>query len=74
MSAENPIQDGTESLAGDLLKGAKHIAEWLDEPERRVYYMINKGAIPAFKMAGVWYARKSSILAHFAKLEERAVR
>ena len=60
-------------LSGDLLKGADAIGEYLGEPNRRrIFYMLASGTLPAFKLAGRWYARKSRLRRRFEELEEAA--
>lgn len=61
-----------DNLADDLLKGAKAIGVFIGQEERRTYYMLETGALPAFKWAGIWHARKSTIIKHVDKLEEGA--
>ena len=60
-------------LKDDKLKGAKAIAEFLGEEERRVFYLLEKKQIPGFKYGGLWNARKSTLLQHIEKLEAAAV-
>lgn len=64
----NPRPRG-EQLADDLLSGANAIATYVGESKRRIYYMLERGELPAFKMAGRWYARKSKIIARIEHLE-----
>ncbi len=60
-------------LSDDLLKGAEGIGEYLGEPNRRrIFYMLETGALPAFKLAGRWYARKSRLQKRIEELEEAA--
>ena len=59
-------------LKDDKLKGAKAIAEFLGEDERRVFYMLEKNQIPGFKYGGLWNARKSTLVKHIEKLEAAA--
>ncbi len=59
-------------LADDLLSQAEQIGEFIGEDERRTYRLLETGQIPGFKMGGRWYARKSTLLEHIAKLEARA--
>ena len=66
------MADLQNQLSDDVLKGAKAIAEFMGDSQRRVFYMLERGDLPAFKLAGRWTARKSTLLAHFARLEARA--
>jgi hypothetical protein len=56
-------------LAEDLLEGGAAISAELGVPPRRAYRLLEKGAIPGFKLAGKWYARRSTLRARIADLE-----
>ena len=60
-------------LKDDTLKGARAIAEFLGEDERRVFYMLERRQLPAFKWGGRWNARKSTLIKHIEKLEAGAL-
>lgn len=62
----------TEEL--DLLHGAREIAAFLRISPRKTYYLLETGALPAFKLGGKWCARKSTLLAYFAELEEQVAK
>jgi excisionase family DNA binding protein len=63
-----------ENLADDLLDGVPAIAAFLGLPQRRIYDLVEKKKIPAFKMGGGrWSARKSTLCAHIEKLEAQHV-
>ena len=72
MSSSSAKNTEVDPLKDDLLKGAERIADHMGEDLRRVYYMCEIKAIPAFKLAGRWYCRKSKIRARIAELEARA--
>jgi len=59
----------SEPLCDDLLDGAEEIARFTGWPPRRVYYLLEKKLIPAFKVGTRWTARKSSLQRHFEELE-----
>lgn len=61
-----------ESLAGDLMRGVEAIAVFLDLTQRQTNHLLQCGQLPAFKMGGIWHARKSTILAHIAAKEARS--
>jgi len=61
-----------DNLGSDLLKGATAIADFLGEKPRRVFYLCERGLIPAFKIGQRWHARKSTLRAHFERLEAGA--
>ena len=60
-------------LKDDKLKGAKAIGEFIGEDERRTFYMLEQRQLPAFKLAGRWNARKSTLIKHIEKLEAAAL-
>jgi hypothetical protein len=58
----------TDTIGTDLLKGVKAIARFIDEPERRVYYLLDQGLIPAGKLGSVWIASKLKLREYYAKI------
>lgn len=61
---------GNEDLAGDLLDGVTAIAAFTGWPERRIYYLAEKGLLPLFKIGErKWCARKSTLRRHIDNLE-----
>jgi hypothetical protein len=63
-------------LAGDLLRGADKIAEFLfgDPRERRkVYHLFEKSRLPGFRLGSTLCARKSRLLAWIEDQEQRAM-
>jgi hypothetical protein len=58
------------SLADDLLDGADEIAAFLGWPKRRVFYALERRRIPGFKIGNKWHARRSTLTAHIARLEQ----
>jgi hypothetical protein len=62
-----------ESLATDLIYGAKVIGAYIGADPRQANYMLETGKLPGFKLGNRWVAKKSAIKEHFKKLEaERA--
>jgi hypothetical protein len=69
-------------LAGDLLRGASEIADFLfgkpaskREAEcnrQRAYKAVSRGTLPTFRIGGMIRARKSAILRHIEKQESRS--
>jgi hypothetical protein len=57
-----------DSLADDLLRGVRPIAEFLGETERRTFYLCERGYIPAGKVGAAWVASKKALRAHFGRL------
>ncbi|QNQ40059.1 DNA-binding protein [Brucella intermedia] len=50
------------SLASDLLVGAKAISEFSGFPARTIYHLCDKGVFPHFRAGDLLCARKSTIL------------
>jgi hypothetical protein len=61
----------TARLGDDLLRGVKAIADELGEGERRIHHLIATRQIPAFKMGGRLYCRRSALQTHVKKLESQ---
>jgi hypothetical protein len=61
-----------EILANDLLTGAEAIAEFTGWSRRRIFYLHERGNLPAFKVGGRLHARKSTLLAWISSKEECA--
>ena len=61
---------GNEDLANDLLDGVSAIATFTGLPERRIYYLAEKGLLPLFKIGDrKWQGRKSTLRRHIDVLE-----
>ena len=56
-------------MNNDFLHGAQSIADFLEVPIRRAYYMLENGQIPAARIGDKWSARRSRLLAHYEALE-----
>jgi len=56
-------------LADDLLDGADEIARFTGWSKRRVFYLLEKGQLPAFKVGNKWCARRSALVQHIERLE-----
>lgn len=66
-----PEQPQPATLKDDLLRGAKQIADFLGEKERRVFYMCETGQLPGvFKVGRLWRARRSILLAEMRRREQ----
>jgi hypothetical protein len=50
-----------ETLADDLLTGAKAIADYVGWPVRKVFYHHEAGGLPTFKVNNLICARKSQL-------------
>ena len=69
MEIETPSPEVASPLGPDLLSGAEEIAGYLDEPVRRIRWMLEKGDLPAFKLRGRWYCRKTKLHEMIERLE-----
>lgn len=58
------------SLADDLLRGSKAIAEYIGLADHQVEYLLKKKEIPAFQKGKVWFARKSELDKSFSSGQE----
>jgi hypothetical protein len=58
----------------DLLRGAAAIAAFLGTTPRRAFHICTTSQIPAFKIGGLWHARRTTLQAFFAEREARAMR
>ena len=73
-TAEIPPSNAPQNiLADDLLIGASSIAEFTGWKRRRVFYLIEKGGLPYFKIGGVVHARKSTLLRWISRMEEETL-
>jgi hypothetical protein len=61
-----------DTLADNLLRGVKAIAEFRGESPRRMNYLLERGLLPGFKIGNRWYLRKSKHQAMIEELEEEA--
>lgn len=58
-----------QPLSDDLIEGAEAIGAEMGVGPRRAFQLLEKKAIPAFKLAGRWFARKSTLRSHIEQLE-----
>jgi hypothetical protein len=58
-----------ENLADDLLQGIEEISRFIGEPERRAFYIAEKGLLPGvFKQGNRWVGLKSKIREGYNRL------
>lgn len=58
-----------DSIADDLIEGIKEISRFTGIPERRAFYLAEKGELPGvFKQRGRWVGLKSKIREGYTKL------
>jgi hypothetical protein len=55
-------------VAEDVLWGVKAIAKEVGQPERQVYYKLERGLLPAGKSGDTWVASRQALRAHFKEL------
>ncbi len=53
--------DNTETLAADILRGARAIGEYTGLPTRQVFYLVEKNELPVFRLGKIICARKSEL-------------
>ncbi len=51
----------TETLAADILRGARAIGEYTGLPTRQVFYLVEKNELPVFRLGKIICARKSEL-------------
>jgi hypothetical protein len=56
-------------LAEDMIEGANAIAAEIGVKPRRTFQLLEKGALPGFKLLGTWFARRSTLRSHIERLE-----
>lgn len=62
------------TIGDDLLEGADAIAAFLfgdGGDKRRIYHLVQQGALPSFRMSNIVCARKSTLLAWIKAQEEQ---
>lgn len=59
-------------LAGDILRGAQAIGEFLGFNRRSIYHEVAAGRLPHFKMGDTICARRSTLTNWIAEQEARA--
>ena len=62
-----------DSLASDLMVGVAEIGQFIGKSPRQVDYMVRNDMLPVFKVGNVWHARRSTMIAHFTRLEAEAL-
>ncbi len=62
------------TLKEDLLRGARQIADFLGEKERRVFYLCETGQLEGvFKIGRLWHARRSTLIEELRRREQGGV-
>jgi hypothetical protein len=60
------------TIRDDLLEGAEAIAAFLGFKRRQIFHLVKEHRLPVFRLGQKICARKSTLLAHLAKLEVAA--
>lgn len=77
MSASTSKSQGSHGLGDDLVIGVENIAKFYYGPDagqkeqRRVYGWCEAGAIPSFKIGGIWHLRPSTARKDIERRERR---
>lgn len=56
------------SIAVDKLRGVPAIAKFIGESERRTYYLLENGILPAAKEGAIWITFKTRLTKHYDAL------
>jgi hypothetical protein len=62
------IGTGADLLGDDILRGAKEIGRFIDEPPKRVFYLIARGYLPVGRIGTCLTASKTVLREHYAKV------
>jgi hypothetical protein len=61
-----PLQsNNNNSIADDVLRGAKAIGTYAGLPERDTFHKLERGYLPARKEGGTWVSSKSALRRHY---------
>jgi hypothetical protein len=55
-------------VSGDLLRGVKQIAKFINDDERSTFHKLSKGHLPGGKEGKQWIASKRRLREHYAQL------
>ena len=64
--------EATDSVAADLLRGVRPIAQEIGETTRRTYYLLENRLIPAGKQGSLWVASRRTLREHYDRLTRGA--
>jgi len=57
--------ENSDTIASDVLRGAKQIGEFIGLKEKDAFHHLERGHVPAFKMGGIWTSTKTRLRAHY---------
>jgi hypothetical protein len=55
-------------IAGDILRGVRQIAQFINEDPRATYYKLATGKLPGGKEGNQWIASKSVLREHYTRI------
>jgi hypothetical protein len=58
----------SSEIVGDILRGVKRIAQFIDEDERATYYKLATGKLPGGKEGNKWVASKCVLRAYYERI------
>ena len=56
------------SISGDILRGVRQIALFIEEDQRATYYKLANGMLPGGKEGNGWVASKRVLREHYTRL------
>ena len=62
------MEPNDKTLNADLLRGGAQIARFVGQDIRRVFRLLEIGALPAGKEGNTWVASRSVLRQHYARL------
>jgi hypothetical protein len=58
----------SEELGSDILRGIIEISQFTGENQRRTTHLLENRLIPAGKIGNSWYASKTRLREHYARI------
>jgi hypothetical protein len=62
---ERPMDDQSDNLADDILRGCPAIAAYIGLPERQTFYILQRNLLPAWKEGKFWVSTRSRLSHHY---------
>jgi hypothetical protein len=59
------MNNQSDDLASDILRGCPAIAEYIGLPERQTFYILQRKLLPAWKEGKFWVSTKSRLKRHY---------
>jgi hypothetical protein len=57
------------SIGSDLIWGAEEIGREIGRPTKKVFYLLERGYIPAKKIGGLWVASRATLREYLCTVE-----